>query len=253
MKRNSVKWEKVQQLNIRHMPYVDKVLKWVKDEAKNCKMVQSRLGEWEVEFNEDRFVVDLNGKSCSCYKWDLSGIPCVHAYACIMKRRLLPDDYIHPYYSKDMYVKAYAPYIKPMPGMKDWETTDCEEPLPPLIKKLPGRPSHKKRKKGADERERNQSEHVKRTKRQNQCGKCGHLGHNQRVCKNPAQQQNQKSKGGRPQKMESWSVLQRTQRQALLAKKVSTCLFYKLYLSFLTLISCLANISIFPRPSMLHM
>ncbi|XP_048502680.1 uncharacterized protein LOC125498502 [Beta vulgaris subsp. vulgaris] len=110
-----------------------------------------RVGEWEVDYEHDTFVVNLRDRSCSCNKWDMTGIPCIHAYACTLRIRGKPEDYVDPFHSKEKYMQAYGPYIKPMPEMKQWEATEFPHPLPPPVRKMPGRPSPKKRKKEADE------------------------------------------------------------------------------------------------------
>ncbi|XP_057247526.1 uncharacterized protein LOC104891244 [Beta vulgaris subsp. vulgaris] len=135
MKRNTEKWDGVQTYTGRFMPFVDKVFSWVKEEAKQCVMVPSRVGEWEVDYQHDRFVVNLRDRSCSCNKWDMTGIPCIHAYACILRIRGKPEDYVDPFYSREKYMQAYGPYIKPMPGMNQWEATEFPHPLPPPIKR----------------------------------------------------------------------------------------------------------------------
>ncbi|XP_010694334.3 uncharacterized protein LOC104907145 [Beta vulgaris subsp. vulgaris] len=220
MKRNTEKWDGVQNYTGRFMPFVDKVFSWVKEEAKQCVMVPSRVGEWEVDYQHDRFVVNLRDRSCSCNKWDMTGIPCIHAYACILRIRGKPEDYVDPFYSREKYMQAYGPYIKPMPGMNQWEATEFPHPLPPPIRKMPGRPSLKKRKKEADEKQDKQSTYVKRPKRQNQCGNCGQLGHYRTKCNNPPAPPKEKSKGGRPFNMDPWTVAQRGRKEARVTRKV---------------------------------
>lgn len=83
----------------------------------------------------------------------LTGIPCAHAWSCIMAKRGKPEDYVDECYSKEMVKKAYSSHIKPMPGFKHWEPCSMPEPLPPAHKNMPGRPSLKHRKKEAGEEE----------------------------------------------------------------------------------------------------
>lgn len=51
-------------------------------------------------------VVDLFKKSCTCRKWDLTGIPCYHACACINFRNDPWDIHINACYKKDQYMKV---------------------------------------------------------------------------------------------------------------------------------------------------
>lgn len=156
-------------------------------------------------------MVDLKKKSCTCFRWELTGIPCPHAYACIVKKRLRLEDFVDECYSKARYLEAYSPHIKPMPGMKQWAKSDMHQPLPPLIKKKPGRPKLKKRKKevGEDEEPR----FVKRGKQPNRCSNCKQPGHNKVKCKQPPVVQ-ESNKGGRPYSKDPWVVDQRNKKAA---------------------------------------
>ncbi|GJS92867.1 hypothetical protein Tco_0799835, partial [Tanacetum coccineum] len=61
-------------------------------------------------------------------------------------------DYISDWYGKHMFVSAYSTYIEGMNGMDQWPTTEYTKPLPPVVKKMPGRPPHK-RKRDAGEKD----------------------------------------------------------------------------------------------------
>ncbi|XP_021726953.1 uncharacterized protein LOC110694102 [Chenopodium quinoa] len=79
MKRNTEKWEGVQGLEGKFMPYVSKVFKWISSYASKCTVVPSRMDIWEDDFEGDGFVVNLNDNTCTCFHWELTGIPCPHA------------------------------------------------------------------------------------------------------------------------------------------------------------------------------
>ena len=68
-------------------------------------------------------LVELEERSCSCYRRQLNEIPCHHAYTTIKERRGNLEEFVHEYYSKETYAKAYAPVINPMPRLSDWEKT----------------------------------------------------------------------------------------------------------------------------------
>ena len=55
--------------------------------------------------------VNLESTTYTCRKWDLTGIPCRHAIACISFVRKTPEDYIDPLYKRDNYLRAYAYFI----------------------------------------------------------------------------------------------------------------------------------------------
>ncbi|TXG56738.1 hypothetical protein EZV62_018051 [Acer yangbiense] len=68
-----------------------------------------RCGEWEFEVvGENRqFVVKLNKRTCDCGIWDVSGLPCKHAMACITKKRDDVEEYVHHYLKKLAYLRTY--------------------------------------------------------------------------------------------------------------------------------------------------
>ncbi|XP_048494366.1 uncharacterized protein LOC104908537 [Beta vulgaris subsp. vulgaris] len=214
MRRSCEKLTGVEKQIGRLMPYVAKVFEWISIEAQNCFLVQSTLDEWEVNHKEQQHVVNLSARSCTCRKWELTGIPCQHAFACLVKRRQNPEDFVDDYYSKATYLKAYSIHVRPMPGMSQWEKNDMPKPLPPVHRKMPGKPSKKKRKKEVGEDE---GRFVKKPKKPNNCSNCGQPGHNILKCKNPTTARD--NKGGRPSSNDPWV---KNQRQNKLAKALTT-------------------------------
>ncbi|XP_074374907.1 uncharacterized protein LOC141716619 isoform X2 [Apium graveolens] len=85
-------------------------------------------------------VVDLEKKSCTCRKWNLTGIPCYHACACIAIRHDPWENHMHECYSKDMYMKLYSCLLEPIVSPEFWEQASEPRPLPPAIKTPAGRP-----------------------------------------------------------------------------------------------------------------
>ncbi|WVY90142.1 hypothetical protein V8G54_035656 [Vigna mungo] len=132
-------------------------------------------------FTMDKFVVDLSNNSCSCYSWDLIGIPCRHAIAAISYKVQNPEDYVHVYYKKPAYVTCYAPEIVPINGQQMWPTSENTPLLlPPIYKTPPGRPK-KLRRREADE----PVSHTKLSKKNSimKCSSCKEFGHNVRSCR----------------------------------------------------------------------
>ncbi|XP_074296575.1 uncharacterized protein LOC141626881 [Silene latifolia] len=200
MKRSYEKISGVEKYGERLMPYVDKYLEKVGKETRYCIISPSKAG-YEVEYKGDTCTVKLDKNACSCYLWDLTGIPCTHAMACIMKQRHVPEDYVDEAYTRDKYILAYTPAINPMPGVRHWEKTSHPQPLPPAYRKMPGRPSSKKRRKEPGEGE---NKFVKRAKKNNKCSRCGALGHNVKTCQNPPAAPKSPKKRGRPPTDSTW-------------------------------------------------
>ena len=53
---------------------------------------------FEVIRDNDKFVVNLDKKTCACRRWDLSGVPCYHAISCIYFAKCAPENYIGDVY-----------------------------------------------------------------------------------------------------------------------------------------------------------
>ncbi|XP_062010891.1 uncharacterized protein LOC133727313 [Rosa rugosa] len=92
-----------------------------------------------------KHAVDLGLHTCTCKRWQLSGIPCVHAICAIRFKKqeaaLYCDDYLMP----SSYMEAYNPIIYPIAGEDDWELVDY--PIaPPPYKQQAGRPKMKRHK-----------------------------------------------------------------------------------------------------------
>lgn len=85
--------------------------------------------------------VNLENMSCTCKRWEISGLPCGHAIAAIHSKGLRPDDFVHEYYTKQTYMKAYEPIMYPIAGVKEWDK--IHRPIaPPIYRKQPGRPKN---------------------------------------------------------------------------------------------------------------
>ncbi|XP_058202873.1 uncharacterized protein LOC131317332 [Rhododendron vialii] len=65
-----------------------------------------------------QYTVHLNHRSCTCRRWNLTGLPCPYAMAAIQERNLDTQAFIHGFYSKGSYLKAYEPLINPINGYK---------------------------------------------------------------------------------------------------------------------------------------
>ncbi|PKI64139.1 hypothetical protein CRG98_015483 [Punica granatum] len=62
----------------------------------NSKIVKFREGyKFQVWKRPQCKVVDLGAGTCSCRMWQLTGIPCAHAIACMAYNNLEPEKYVH--------------------------------------------------------------------------------------------------------------------------------------------------------------
>src|ERR1044072_7946078 len=73
-----------------------------------------------VENPAEMLTVNLKDHICSCRKWELTGIPCVHALACIKSRNFKFEVYIPECYRKSRYMAVYKPVLYPVNGSNLW-------------------------------------------------------------------------------------------------------------------------------------
>ncbi|KAK4394555.1 hypothetical protein Sango_1609800 [Sesamum angolense] len=161
-------------------PNVKKKINKQQSQARHCFTRWCGGSEFEVDHFLDKFVVDLEKKTCTCGMFQLTGLPCCHACAAIGSKRSKLEDYVDDCYTKSTYLKVYSEKIHAVPGAKDYITTSFEPFKPPHMKKKRGRPN-KLRRKGPDELQSTST----RKGLTHTCSKCLKTGHNKESCKNP--------------------------------------------------------------------
>ncbi|KAL2243683.1 UNVERIFIED_CONTAM: hypothetical protein Sindi_0486300 [Sesamum indicum] len=148
--------------------------------ARNCFIRWCGGAEYEIDHFLNKYVVDLEKKTCSCGMFQLTGYPCCHACSAIVSKRARMDDYVDDFYKKTVYLKVYNDMIHAVPGAQDYIKTSFQPFKPPKIKKKRGRPK-KLRRKGPNELQSNTSTRKGLT---HTCSKCLQIGHNKGSCKN---------------------------------------------------------------------
>ncbi|GKV32903.1 hypothetical protein SLEP1_g41469 [Rubroshorea leprosula] len=88
-------------------PKIRKKVEELKAESQRCSVQPNGVNQFEVNDGGDQHVVKFNDKTCTCRYWQLSGVLCPHALACIRK------------------------------GTKARKTVGEEELLPPPVKSMP--------------------------------------------------------------------------------------------------------------------
>nr|GMD22553.1 uncharacterized protein LOC109177148 [Ipomoea batatas] len=74
---------------------------------------------WEVE-DDDLKLFRVHQTSCSCRRWDLTDIPCVHAIFAIFENGQDPIKYTNWFYLVEAYLKSYEPAILPISSSDQW-------------------------------------------------------------------------------------------------------------------------------------
>ncbi|XP_020421399.1 uncharacterized protein LOC18772410 [Prunus persica] len=140
-------------------------------------------GKYQVNNINDRmYVVDLERHTCTCRKWDLCRIPCLHSMVVIAKTEKSPYDFVHSLYKRAAYERAYESYISPIPSQEYWRKTWHIPIKPPIYHKQPGRP-RTSRQKELDEIPKNATK-LRRYEIVIYCKTCGGEGHNSTSCGN---------------------------------------------------------------------
>ncbi|CAA7059491.1 unnamed protein product [Microthlaspi erraticum] len=116
MVRNEKKQKKAERWDGRCTKYVKLVLAELKEHADKCMVSHGSHGNYEVELYDDKFHVDTRKKTCSCFKWKISGIPCEHAYGVMLDAGLASDDHVNECFSTTKQRDCYIDNVKPMRG-----------------------------------------------------------------------------------------------------------------------------------------
>lgn len=128
-----------------------------------------------------QFTVDIRKKTCSCFLWDISGLPCCHAIVAFKHQGVDVYEMVDECYKKDLFLIVYNNVLYPINGKEMWPQSTMTLPLdPPISVVQPGRP-RRARRRDIDEGK----DHGKRVKRfiVIHCSKCGQSGHNAKTCK----------------------------------------------------------------------
>jgi hypothetical protein len=64
-------------------PKIQKKLKIYTGLSNLCEATQSDEGVFSVMSKQVKYVVELNGRSCTRKRWQLTGIPCHHVTSCL--------------------------------------------------------------------------------------------------------------------------------------------------------------------------
>ncbi|KAH6771697.1 hypothetical protein C2S51_010101 [Perilla frutescens var. frutescens] len=201
MERQYRKLTEISNVNDRLCPRIRKKVEKHKYDRRDCIAHPALGGKFQVQLHEDRFVVNMGTRSCTCRAWDLSGIPCIHACSAIHFLKEDVADYVADYYTISKYIECFRCGLEPINGKTMWPEAVGDPVQPPLLRKMPGRPK-KKRRRAADENEPTKSKSARIFGIVITCKRCLQPGHNSRTCKNKPVEQvpREKVRRGRPSK-----------------------------------------------------
>lgn len=151
---------------------------------RNWKVIATGGSVFETRYGYTAYKVDLEQHYCTCRLWEISGIPCVHGQAAINYTHMNPTDFLSIWFQKEKFMAAYTTNISPVNGSNLWAPTDYIKPLPPLTRRMPGRPKTKRRRHVSEVNDSKFPTVRARVCRTVRCSKCLQFGHNLKSCKN---------------------------------------------------------------------
>ncbi|XP_060170945.1 uncharacterized protein LOC132601913 [Lycium barbarum] len=92
-----------------------------------CKVEFNGDFGYEISEGDDRHIVDLSQKRCTCRVWQLSGIPCPHAIKAMLYDKGEAEDDIHWFDSKEAYSLTYKNKLQPVRGQQFWKITEAQD------------------------------------------------------------------------------------------------------------------------------
>lgn len=85
-----------------------------------CVRRMARHNKHEVELHDEKYYVDMDKLTCGCIKWQMTGIPFVHAASVIIAKKQKVEDYVSEWYTTRMWQLTYADGIEPVQGQIEW-------------------------------------------------------------------------------------------------------------------------------------
>ncbi|XP_050205598.2 uncharacterized protein LOC126655447 [Mercurialis annua] len=131
---------------------------------------------FKVSNGDKTNTVNIMERTCTCKRFQLDMIPCIHALAVFNDRHQDPYKYCSKYYTKNEMLAAYEDIVYPIANEESWDIPieiKNQVVLTPKGKVKAGRP-RKQRIKGPTEKSN-----------KNRCGRCEKYGHNKKTCRNP--------------------------------------------------------------------
>ncbi|CAH9088360.1 unnamed protein product, partial [Cuscuta europaea] len=125
-------------------PNVKKILNGNIMNSSKWRLVFNGDDGYEVKRGKYQYKVKLEGQTCSCRLWDLTGIPCSHAICAMFDCGKDPESYVDECYSLAAFKRTYAHTLEPINGETAWPNAGGEKIHPPLPKKMSGRPKKKR-------------------------------------------------------------------------------------------------------------
>ena len=102
-------------------PRIQAKLDKEKKEAANCFLMPSSNLIFQMNHKMDCLTIDMGGRTCTCRKWNMCGIPCFHKVSCIFFfSRMNAENFVNDCYKREAYLRASSGFIPPCVGERHW-------------------------------------------------------------------------------------------------------------------------------------
>jgi len=150
--------------------------------ANMCYAMPSGHGVFQVQIREYSHIVDIFAKTCDCRRWQLTGVPCCHAIACLRHERIQPESVLPDCCVVATFKKAYAFSIWPCRDKSEWAHVNGPTISPPVYEKKVGRPPKSRKKQPHEVQGKNGPKFSKHGVTIH-CRHCSEANHNSGGCK----------------------------------------------------------------------
>ncbi|XVF55650.1 hypothetical protein PTKIN_Ptkin06aG0053400 [Pterospermum kingtungense] len=99
------------------LPRICEIIENNKEISSFCHVKWNGAMGYEVQCNQETFVVRVQERKCTCRRWDLIGIPCAHAICVILFRKEKIEDHVATCYRKEIFQALYNCILFPLPGI----------------------------------------------------------------------------------------------------------------------------------------
>lgn len=131
MKRIQRRRDTMKKVSTLHCPKILKKLDKFKHQSWFYTTTWSGGDKYQVVGPEGQFVVDKKQCSCSCRRWQLSGVPCSHAISIIYYNKEKPEKYLDRCYLVSTYMETYRHILFPTHDRDTWPKSDQPPIIPP--------------------------------------------------------------------------------------------------------------------------
>ncbi|XP_048623938.1 uncharacterized protein LOC106423892 [Brassica napus] len=100
--------------------YVVKMLESEKEDAEKCITTPCTHGVFEVSLYRCSYDVNTTRMTCTCGKWQITGIPCEHAYGAMIDVGLDVENYVSEFFSTSKWRMTYNDSINTVRGPHFW-------------------------------------------------------------------------------------------------------------------------------------